>query len=217
MRNIIDHRVQCTQEADQPRTMPITTALPAASCAELRERHAAAWASATQHPFLRNCQAGTIGANHFDACLIQVSSARLPFPNPATRHGTRPRQRWEGSSGRGRQRGGTHQGSHPPANPSLRQPTHPPTTLTPSTHPLIYQDFSFVLAGTRFAGAALAAAPVEQFDLLLGGLSALKDELLWFQASASLFLLNINNGHIIYSTVRPAQSVLCFTMRNGSG
>ncbi|PSC68823.1 family transcriptional regulator [Micractinium conductrix] len=96
--------------------MPITTALPAASCAELRERHAAAWASATQHPFLRNCQAGTIGANHFDACLIQ--------------------------------------------------------------------DFSFVLAGTRFAGAALAAAPVEQFDLLLGGLSALKDELLWFQATA---------------------------------
>ncbi|PSC73847.1 Chaperone dnaJ 10 isoform A [Micractinium conductrix] len=85
-------------------------------CSELRERHADAWASAIQHPFLRDCQAGTIGENQFDAWLVQ--------------------------------------------------------------------DFFFARAFTRFAGAALAAAPFEQLDLLLGGVAALKDELQWFQATA---------------------------------
>jgi thiaminase/transcriptional activator TenA len=43
------------------------------------------------------------------------------------------------------------------------------------------QDFYFVREFARFGAALLAKAPHEAFDLLLGGLAALQDELRWFQ------------------------------------
>jgi thiaminase len=49
----------------------------------------------------------------------------------------------------------------------------------------LVQDFLFVQDFTRMVGRVLAAAPDRHLDSLLGGLMALKDELLWFQAKAS--------------------------------
>jgi thiaminase/transcriptional activator TenA len=49
----------------------------------------------------------------------------------------------------------------------------------------LVQDFLFVKDFTRMLGRVLAAAPDAHLDSLLGGLMALKDELLWFQAKAS--------------------------------
>ena len=43
------------------------------------------------------------------------------------------------------------------------------------------QDFYFVREFARFGAALLAKAPHEAFDLLLGGMAALQDELRWFQ------------------------------------
>lgn len=48
----------------------------------------------------------------------------------------------------------------------------------------LVQDYLFVVEFTRFAASVLATAPVEHFDTLLGGLGAIKDELLWFRAKA---------------------------------
>ncbi|KAL4437276.1 hypothetical protein ABPG75_004415 [Micractinium tetrahymenae] len=45
----------------------------------------------------------------------------------------------------------------------------------------LVQDYFFARAFTRFHAHALAKAPYESFDLLLAGLGAMKDELLWFQ------------------------------------
>lgn len=45
----------------------------------------------------------------------------------------------------------------------------------------LVQDYFFARAFTRFHAAALAKAPYRCFDLLLAGLGAMKDELLWFQ------------------------------------
>lgn len=44
----------------------------------------------------------------------------------------------------------------------------------------LVQDRLFVVEFTRFAGQLLKNAPVEHVDLLLGGLTALRDELQWF-------------------------------------
>lgn len=47
------------------------------------------------------------------------------------------------------------------------------------------QDGRFATEFTRFAGSMLTKAPAARLDLLLGGLGALKDELLWFAATAA--------------------------------
>lgn len=49
----------------------------------------------------------------------------------------------------------------------------------------LVQDYLFVIEFTRFLAQGLASAPVEHFEVLLGGLQAIKDELQWFQTKAS--------------------------------
>lgn len=49
----------------------------------------------------------------------------------------------------------------------------------------LVQDYLFVVEFTRMAARLLAVAPVHHFDVLLGGLGALKDELIWFRAKAA--------------------------------
>ncbi|HEY9666089.1 MAG TPA: hypothetical protein V6C91_04755 [Coleofasciculaceae cyanobacterium] len=55
----------------------------------------------------------------------------------------------------------------------------------------LVQDYLFVVEFTRLAGRVLAIAPSDHFDVLLGGLSALKDELNWFKAKALERNLNL--------------------------
>ncbi|TVR13920.1 MAG: TenA family transcriptional regulator [Phormidium sp. GEM2.Bin31] len=47
------------------------------------------------------------------------------------------------------------------------------------------QDYIFVTEFTRFLANGLAAAPVAHFDVLLGGLNAIRDELAWFREKAA--------------------------------
>lgn len=54
------------------------------------------------------------------------------------------------------------------------------------------QDYWFVLEFTRLANWTLAIAPTEHLDVLLSGLSALKDELNWFQDKAMERQLDLN-------------------------
>ena len=49
------------------------------------------------------------------------------------------------------------------------------------TVPPCSQDYFFVQEFVRFTAITLSKAPAEHFDVLLGGLAALKDELRWFQ------------------------------------
>ena len=56
----------------------------------------------------------------------------------------------------------------------------------------LVQDYLFVKEFTRMLGRTLAAAPDGHLDTLLGGLVALKDELLWFQAKATERDLNLD-------------------------
>jgi thiaminase len=49
----------------------------------------------------------------------------------------------------------------------------------------LVQDYLFVTEFTRLAARLLAAAPVAHFDVILGGLVSLKEELKWFHAKAS--------------------------------
>jgi thiaminase len=49
----------------------------------------------------------------------------------------------------------------------------------------LVQDYLFVTEFTRMVGRLLAAAPVSHFDTILSGLTALKDELIWFRAKAA--------------------------------
>jgi thiaminase/transcriptional activator TenA len=60
----------------------------------------------------------------------------------------------------------------------------------------LVQDFLFVQDFTRMVGRALAAAPDAHLDSLLGGLVALKDELLWFQAKATERNLDLNTSQL---------------------
>ena len=55
------------------------------------------------------------------------------------------------------------------------------TISTQQFHTWLAQDYHFALEFTRLAAALLTAAPYTDFDLLLGGLQALKSELTWFQ------------------------------------
>jgi len=56
----------------------------------------------------------------------------------------------------------------------------------------LVQDSLFVVEFTRMAARLLAVAPAEHFDPLLGGLGAIKEELLWFQAKADARSLNLS-------------------------
>lgn len=56
----------------------------------------------------------------------------------------------------------------------------------------LMQDYLFVVEFTRMVGRVLASAPPEHFDVILGGLAALKDELNWFQEKATQRQLNLN-------------------------
>ncbi len=49
----------------------------------------------------------------------------------------------------------------------------------------LVQDYLFVVEFTRMVARVLTAAPVRDFDVILGGLSALKDELSWFREKAA--------------------------------
>lgn len=48
----------------------------------------------------------------------------------------------------------------------------------------LVQDYLFVVEFTRFAARVLTTAPVAHFDVLLNGLTALRDELSWFRTHA---------------------------------
>ncbi|NEQ49087.1 MAG: TenA family transcriptional regulator [Leptolyngbya sp. SIO3F4] len=48
----------------------------------------------------------------------------------------------------------------------------------------LVQDYHFVVEFTRLAASLIKSAPTAHFDLLLGGMTVLKDELNWFQAKA---------------------------------
>ncbi|MBT9315040.1 thiaminase II/PqqC family protein [Leptothoe spongobia] len=90
--------------------MPLT-------CQQLLTKYTAQWQTATVHPFLVQCQQGTIQTQQFNTWLTQ--------------------------------------------------------------------DYHFVVNFTRFAASLIQSAPVAHLDLLLGGITALKDELNWFQAKAT--------------------------------
>ncbi len=96
--------------------MPLT-------CQQLLNKYSAPWASATVHPFLAQCQQGTIQAQQFNTWLIQ--------------------------------------------------------------------DYHFVVEFTRLAASLIQSAPVSHLDLLLGGMTVLKDELNWFQTKAMERNLNL--------------------------
>lgn len=93
------------------------------TCSQLLEKHSQAWKQATVHPFLTQCQLGTIQPKQFSTWLVQ--------------------------------------------------------------------DYLFVVEFTRFVARVLANAPTHHFDILLSGLGALKDELIWFKAKAQERQLNL--------------------------
>ena len=56
----------------------------------------------------------------------------------------------------------------------------------------LVQDYLFVIEFTRFVARILANAPTHHFDILLSGLNALSDELIWFKAKAQERSLNLS-------------------------
>ena len=94
------------------------------TCDQLLEKHSQAWRAATVHPFLTQCQSGTIQPRQFNTWLVQ--------------------------------------------------------------------DYLFVVKLTRFVARILANAPTHHFDILLSGLNALSDELIWFKAKAEERQLNLS-------------------------
>ena len=56
----------------------------------------------------------------------------------------------------------------------------------------LVQDYLFVIKFTRFVARILANAPTHHFDILLSGLNALSDELIWFKAKAKERSLNLS-------------------------
>lgn len=56
----------------------------------------------------------------------------------------------------------------------------------------LVQDYLFVVDFTRMMGQILASAPLKHFDILLDGLSFLKDELNWFREKAAEQHLDLN-------------------------
>ena len=59
----------------------------------------------------------------------------------------------------------------------------------------LVQDYLFVVEFTRMVARVLTAAPVRDFDVILGGLSALKDELSWFREKAAERNLDFLDAH----------------------
>jgi thiaminase/transcriptional activator TenA len=55
----------------------------------------------------------------------------------------------------------------------------------------LVQDYQFVVDFTRIVARVLAVAPLNHFDVILGGLSVLKDELNWFKEKAAERQLNL--------------------------
>ncbi len=94
------------------------------TCDQLLEKHTQAWHTATVHPFLTQCQLGTIQPKQFNTWLVQ--------------------------------------------------------------------DYLFVIEFTRFVARILANAPTHHFDILLSGLNALSDELIWFKVKAEERQLNLS-------------------------
>ena len=86
------------------------------TCQQLLQNHQQAWDQATVHPFLEQCQSGTIKPKQFNTWLVQ--------------------------------------------------------------------DYLFVIQFTRFVGSVLSSAMNEHFEVLLAGLGALREELIWFRAKA---------------------------------
>ena len=93
------------------------------TCQKLLDTYPDQWQNATVHPFLQQCQEGTILAAQFNTWLVQ--------------------------------------------------------------------DYQFVLECTRMAARLLSAAPTSHFDVVLGGLGAIKTEILWFEANAARFHLDL--------------------------
>jgi len=58
----------------------------------------------------------------------------------------------------------------------------------------LVQDYLFVIEFTRMAARLVTIAPVKHMDILLGGLSALKDELNWFREKATERSLNLTSA-----------------------
>lgn len=58
--------------AQSPREPSRLLPRPQMACAELLEKHKAAWQAATQHRFLEDCRDGAIDGMRFDAWLVQV-------------------------------------------------------------------------------------------------------------------------------------------------
>ena len=56
----------------------------------------------------------------------------------------------------------------------------------------LVQDYLFVVDFTRMVGRVLAIAPPHHFEVILGGLSALKDELNWFKEKAAQRQLDLD-------------------------
>ncbi|MCX7592331.1 MAG: TenA family transcriptional regulator [Fischerella sp.] len=56
----------------------------------------------------------------------------------------------------------------------------------------LVQDYLFAIEFTRMVGRVLASAPSHHFDVILGGLAALKDELNWFKEKAAQRQLNLD-------------------------
>ena len=141
----------------------------ASSARELVGAHGQAWPAAVSHRFLEDCKAGTIGENQFDAWLVQVGSSS-----------------GFGSADRRRRGAPATAAPAPAASFSLTAPLCRPlqTPSTPHFPSLRLQDFYFARGFVRFSAALLAKAPPEAFDLLLGGMAALQDELRWFQVGA---------------------------------
>ncbi|MCT7957388.1 TenA family transcriptional regulator [Laspinema palackyanum] len=66
-------------------------------------------------------------------------------------------------------------------------------TITPEQfNTWLVQDYQFVVEFTRMLARILSVAPNHHFDVLLGGLTALKDELNWFQVKAAERTLSLD-------------------------
>jgi thiaminase len=59
----------------------------------------------------------------------------------------------------------------------------------------LVQDYLFVIEFTRMAAHLVTIGPLRHLDVLLGGLSALKDELSWFREKAAERSLNLAADH----------------------
>lgn len=59
----------------------------------------------------------------------------------------------------------------------------------------LVQDYLFVREFTRLAANLLTVAPYCDYEVLLGGLEALRDELKWFQVSNLLLLYHYVTAH----------------------